>query len=884
MDRVQHLRVAVTTAHRLVVAIARGARPSDPDADGAALADILDALARWASREAVNEAFDESRARLTATERSSDDMIREALTWTAELQAAQREDPRAATMLWTLARALLAARGDTADVALRDEIYARATLHESEAAQQHGDPASAREWSAALDAGLEGAVLVDPPGPSHATVLTGGRAAPVAEPATTVAEPPAVGDGRAVAAPSRSNIVQRVPAGAMFRGDAARTGDYGAAAGIPVGPQDWAYHTGAMVRSSPLVAGGLVYAGSMGGLHAVDAVTGAARWTHPTGGAVDASPAVADDTVFVTSTDGVVQALGADDGALRWAYDCGTLGGSSPAVVDGVVVVGGPASTVLALDALSGAMRWTRQTGGHLVPHDPATPPLTTPTESSPAVADGAVFINDGRLLALELASGATRWTAQISTTATTSPAIANGLVYTAELGGTVCAVDAADGTVRWRSTGADVFFAFSAVAVVGGTVVASGQGSVAGGPMGRRLDGGVVLALDAVTGTERWRHRSEGAILCSPAIVGGIVYLIEAGRDLHVLALAASSGELRQRRRLHTTGRASVFMSSPAIAGGTLYVGLPDGRLMAMPAQGTGRSGFRRRLAAWWGRDPTSAGGSPQPDLHPAPLRPTRTSARRKVELQQQADQHAAAAQEASSRGDDRGAAAASTEAVHAVDELRRAFPDDPEHAAVLAGQLYNRAAIMERVGETWQGAADARRALTLYRELAGSDPGTYTPLALDVQSRLALLLAGCGESAEARALGADAVEAHRALVARHPGHEAGLARTLARYSEAMVKTGDRNEALVAGREALRSYRRRAGGLGIEETLAFGRTAYNVAMLLLPPTAETTTEGQRAADDAVAQLTVVARAGMGDAVPGARMLAQAFRTGTDPR
>jgi nucleotide-binding universal stress UspA family protein len=138
--------------------------------------------------------------------------------------------------------------------------------------------------------------------------------------------------------------------------------------------------------------------------------------------------------------------------------------------------------------------------------------------------------------------------------------------------------------------------------------------------------------------------------------------------------------------------------------------------------------------------------------------------------------------------------------------------------------------------------------------------------------------------EPALAPLLDWDAIESdeHRALAERYPGHEPGLARTLARYSEAMVRTGDQQRALAAGREVLELYRRRVGALGLDETLAFGRTAYNVATLLLPPTAPTAAEGWRAATDAFEQLTIVAQAGMGDAVDGARMLAEAFRATMD--
>lgn len=856
----------MATAHFLVVAVERGVRPGDGSAHGAVVADILSVLTEREPECDVAAAFARTCDRLAWPGRSNSDLVDEALYWTTELHAALRAD-------LGMSAALAAQLGGDAggeDVSVgtspgREQVFALAVVREAEAAQRRGDVAEAREWALAQRAGQVPGAATGPV-PGH----VGGGWGP--------------GAGRGRRGERGSHRDRAARPGAMFRGNAGRTGDYGVLGAGPGIPSDWAYHTGATLRSSPLVSGGSVYVGSVaGGLHAVEATTGTQRWVHPTGGAVDASPAVADGTVFITSADGVIHALDAEDGTLRWACDSGTLGSSSPAIGDGVVVVGGPAATLLALDARTGKVAWTRDVGDAEPPQDPTGGSPAPPIESSPVIANGVVYVNVGALWALELATGAVRWVAPVTTTPTTSPAVADGVVYTPELGGAVCAVDAASGALRWRTEATDVFFAFTTVAVLDDLVVACGQGSTAGGPRGRHLDGGVVLGLHTVDGRRRWRHRTDDAIVCSPAVAGGVVYTVEVGRAMHLLALAARSGELRQRRRLPATGGPNVFMSSPAVAGGTVYLGLPDGRLIARPAESTGRAGFRRRLAAWWGRD------QPTPDL-PAATRPqARTagaphmSARRRGELQLLGDHYAAAARSASARGDLDEAVAWASRAVDVVEALREAFPEEPQHAAALAGQLYERAGILDRGGEPERGADDARRSMTLYRHLASADPGTFTPPALDAQSRLALLLAAAGDRPNALALGADAVATHRALAARHPGHEPGLARTLARYSEAMVRCGNSTQALEAGREALRSYRRRAGALGLDETLAFGRTAYNVATMLLPPVAETAAEGLRAAQDAIAQLTIVAQAGMGDAVSGARMLEQAFRTGAEP-
>jgi outer membrane protein assembly factor BamB len=837
----------VATAHFLVTAVQRGVRPGDGSPDGAVVADILTVLDNRASREDVAHEFARTRARLLRPDLDTEDLVEEALHWTTHLHAALREDFGISAAL----AAQLGARspsGAGAGEPIREEIFAQATRSQAEAARRRGDVAGAQEWAQIRHMGLDAA---------HA-------------------------DGRADRAAARARPDRGRP-GAMFRGGPARTGDYGIPGAEPEGPFDWAYHTGGSIRSSPVVGGDMVYIGSAGGgVHAVDAATGAARWTHPTGGAVDASPALADDTLFITSTDGVIHALDAAGGGLRWACDTGRLGSSSPAVADGVVVVGGPANRLLALDAETGRVRWTAPDAG-------AGPAPAAPIESSPAIADGVVYSNAAHLLALDLATGQTCWTAQVSTPPTISPAVADGVVYTGDVSGAICAVDAVTGAVRWRSAPTGVLFAFSTVALADQIVVACGQGSVAGGPLGRRLDGGVVVALDVATGAERWRYRSDDPMVCSPAVAGGAVYVIEAGAGMHLLGLTAQSGELRQRRPLPTAGRPNVFMSSPALADGTLYVGLPDGRLVARPAESSSRSGFRRRLAAWWGRagnddhlpalredDP---GAQPPPEPEPG----VRMSERRRVELQQLADQYATAADAAAARGDIDDAVTWSTRAVDAVTALREALPGAAEHTAVLAAQLYNRAAVLERAGDIERAVSDARGAAALYDDLVPTDPPTFVPLALDARSRLTLLLAIAGHAGEARRVGAAVIAEHRELAQRHPGHEPGLARSLARYSDAMVKVGDRCAALAAGREALTSYRRRAGALGLDETLAFGRTAYNVATLLLPPSPESAGEGRQAADDAVAQLTIVADAGMGDAVSGARMLAQAFRAEANP-
>ena len=79
-----------------------------------------------------------------------------------------------------------------------------------------------------------------------------------------------------------------------------------AALDATTGARKWK-HRYARSRSSPAVAGGLVYVGWFtveGNVSALDAGTGALKWSYTAGASgVDSSPAVADGVVYVASSD-----------------------------------------------------------------------------------------------------------------------------------------------------------------------------------------------------------------------------------------------------------------------------------------------------------------------------------------------------------------------------------------------------------------------------------------------------------------------------------------------------------------------------------------------------------------------------------------------------
>jgi outer membrane protein assembly factor BamB len=241
----------------------------------------------------------------------------------------------------------------------------------------------------------------------------------------------------------------------------------------------WSFTTGGTVHESPAVANGRVYVGSDDHkVYALNAATGALIWSYPTGGQV-ASPAVANGLVYVGgSFDHKVYALNAATGALIWSYTTGDSVASSPAVANGVVYIGSDDHKVYALNAATGALLWSYPTGNNYV-------------DSAPAVANGVVYVSSGvwptvqnvhrtvalhrgahalgpdfyahKVYALNAVTGALLWS--YTTYFPSSPAVADGVVYIGSGDHNVYALDAVTGALLWSYTTGNYVYSSPAVA-----------------------------------------------------------------------------------------------------------------------------------------------------------------------------------------------------------------------------------------------------------------------------------------------------------------------------------------------------------------------------------------------------------------------------------
>ena len=170
---------------------------------------------------------------------------------------------------------------------------------------------------------------------------------------------------------------------ATFHADAARTGAFPSSGPVTTPGVKWTFKAAGPIVTSPAIAGGVVYIGSMSGhLYAIDQQTGKEKWNFKSRMPIASSAAVADGTVYFTSSAGSLAAIDAATGQPKWVFvaeyerkfeakglhgypsaaqtipDAWDVYISSPAVVDGKVYFGSGDGSVYAVDAKSGVLQW----------------------------------------------------------------------------------------------------------------------------------------------------------------------------------------------------------------------------------------------------------------------------------------------------------------------------------------------------------------------------------------------------------------------------------------------------------------------------------------------------------------------------------------------
>ena len=216
---------------------------------------------------------------------------------------------------------------------------------------------------------------------------------------------------------------------------------------------------------------------------------------------------------------------------------------------------------------------------------------------SSPAIADHTAYFGstDGIFYAVDLETGTLKWKFATHVRITSSAAVDKGTVYFESYDGNFYALAATNGQLKWKFATAgerrfagkhlhgsqpegesmpDPFdFYLSSPAVWNGAVYfGSGDGNV--------------YALDANSGTAKWKFATGNVVHASPAIADGVVLI--GSWDSFFYALDGATG--KEKWRFKTGEDTKIYnqvgiQSSAAVADGLVYFGCRDSNLYALDA-----------------------------------------------------------------------------------------------------------------------------------------------------------------------------------------------------------------------------------------------------------------------------------------------------------
>ena len=305
-----------------------------------------------------------------------------------------------------------------------------------------------------------------------------------------------------------------------------------------------------------LVDGGTIYAGNYDGeFFALDALSGVKKWQIQLPKGTSATPTIANGIVYISCWDKKLYALDAATGAKKWEFLHGKSNDfAAPMVVNGIIYIAGD-TKLYALDATTGVKKWEYQADD------------VWTLAASPTVVNGIVYFSNRGSIgpgygfhAVDANTGARKWGPVSIIITSSSPCVANNIMYAGSEQNGLLALDASTGKQLWSfisKPNSGYLIYHSAPTVSNGIVYVGGSSS---DPK--------LFAVDAATGVKKWEFLTGGPIDSSPIVANGIVYF--GSGDYKLYALDAATG-VKKWEVLPVNF--NDIESSPLVANGLVYV-----------------------------------------------------------------------------------------------------------------------------------------------------------------------------------------------------------------------------------------------------------------------------------------------------------------------
>lgn len=269
-----------------------------------------------------------------------------------------------------------------------------------------------------------------------------------------------------------------------------------------------------------------------------------------------AAPAIVGNTVYYACRDRFY-ALDAETGRVLWRYPTDqpldAQFRTTPAVADGVVYVGATDSNLYALSATSGRHLWSFRAQGAIL--------------SPPTVVDGVVYFgsSDGRVYALNAKTGEPLWRGGFRTMDAVNGAVtvADDMVYFISSDQTLYAASASTGLLLWKLRMPGTLYAMTPILADRNVYVAASN---------------VLYALQSRSGQRLWARTLTDDIITEPVAGSGMVIVIT--RDGRVYAFDNMGKMLWNTKEPVVT---ETVLAPPTLAGKVLIIGTARGAIYAL-------------------------------------------------------------------------------------------------------------------------------------------------------------------------------------------------------------------------------------------------------------------------------------------------------------